>query len=95
MELKKYNFFVVYSSGMQIFLGTNNVVKYCNAIGLTGKLYCSIEQARLLIFCNNNNYHLFIIKNNTLKMQIKDISFITPNNIIVVYITRIMLNCVP
>ena len=60
-------------------------MKYCNEIGLTGKLYCSIEQARLLIFCNNNNnYHLFIIKNNTHKMQIKDTSFITPNNIIVV-----------
>ena len=91
MELKKYNFFSEYSIGMQIFLGTNNVVKYCNAIGLTGKLYCSIEQARLLIFCNDN-YHLFIIKNNTLKMQIKDTSFITPNNIIVAYISRIMLN---
>ena len=26
-------------------------------------------------------------------MQIKDISFITPNNIIVVYITRITVNC--
>lgn len=60
-------------------------MKYCNEIGLTGKRYCSIEQARLLIFSNNNNnYHLFIIKNNTLKMQIKDTSFITPNNIIVV-----------
>lgn len=34
MELKKYNFFVVYSIGMQIFLGTNNVVKYCNAMQL-------------------------------------------------------------
>ena len=31
MELKKYNFFTVYSIGMQIFLGTNNVVKYRNA----------------------------------------------------------------
>ena len=62
MELKKYNFFSEYSIGMQIFLGTNNVVKYRNAIGLTGKLYCSIEQARLFIFSNNNNYHLFIIK---------------------------------
>ena len=61
--------------------------------GLTDKLYCSIEQARLLILCNDNNYYLFIVKNNTLKMQIKDISFITPNNIIVVYITRITDNC--
>lgn len=62
MEMKKYNFFLEYSIGMQLFLGTNNVVKYCNAIGLTGKLYCSIEQARLFIFSNNNNYNLFIIK---------------------------------
>lgn len=62
MELKKYNFFTEYSIGMQIFLGTNNVVKYRNAIGLTGKLYCSIEQATLFMFSNNNNYHLFIIK---------------------------------
>lgn len=61
MELKKYNFFSEYSIGMQIFLGTNNVVKYRNAIGLTGKLYCSIEQATLFM-CSNNNYHLFIIK---------------------------------
>lgn len=58
MELKKYNVFTEYSIGMQIFLGTNNVVKYRNAIGLTGKLYCSIEQARLFIFSNNNNYHV-------------------------------------
>ena len=63
MELKKYNFFSEYSIGMPIFLGTNNVVKYRNAIiGLTGKLYCSIEQATLFMFSNNNNYHLFIIK---------------------------------
>ena len=44
MELKKYNSFLAYSIGMQIFWGINNVVKYSNAIGLTGKLYCSIEQ---------------------------------------------------